>query len=69
MKTIKFLRKGATIRTINSDGSIQEEKTYFDPNNSKYPSINAAKRESRKLQNCAGGCGDQSLRVVTKFKS
>lgn len=56
---IEYLRKGATIRTLNEDGT-HEDKTYFDPNNPKYPSINAAKRASRELPM-------GSLKVVTKF--
>lgn len=59
MKTIKYLRNGHTIREIDDNNGHRDTQ---------YKSINAAKRESRKLQNCAGGCGDQSLRVVTKFK-
>lgn len=63
MSQIKFLRKGATIRTLNEDGS-HSDKTFFDPMNILYPSINAAKRESRKLQ-AEHGAG--TLRVVSKF--
>lgn len=66
MKAIKFLRNGATIREID-DNNGHTDTTYYAPDK-KTPSINAAKRKSRTLQNCAGGCGDQSLRVVTKFK-
>lgn len=75
---VRFYRNGATIRTLHFEDIYNEEgnkigekpdgtytdKTYFDPNRPDFPSINAAKRASRKLQAEHGaGC----LRAVSKF--
>ena len=62
MKT-KYYRKAHIIRTINEDGSFADEPCMTNG----APSINAAKRRSRELQNKAGGLGNGSLRVVEKF--
>ena len=49
----KYFRKGRTIRGPEGDQT--------------YPSINQAKRASRKLQAANGGQGRGSLRVVDKL--
>lgn len=54
----KFFRKRHIIRTINDDGSFQDETCR---------SINAAKRRSRELQSKNGGLGAGSLKVVEKL--
>lgn len=60
MSTLKYYRKGATIRTIKTGA----DETYFDPRDQSQPSINAAKRASRKLQS---EHGPGSLQVVQKL--
>lgn len=53
MQATKFLRK----RNIIREGEVDKV----------FPSISAAKRESRVLQQSNGGLGCGVLRVVTKF--
>jgi len=57
-KTLEYIRKGHIIRDVS--GTIVFEG-YAGSGEHRVPSINAAKRESRKLQGSALGLG--SLRV------
>ena len=65
---LKYLRKKHIIRTLSSEHSgMDEDKHYFGPDGT--PSISAAKRASRELQNANGGLGRGSLKVVEEFPS
>lgn len=66
MNEVKFLRKGATIRTLNEDGTHSDEQFKIGRHYpaAGEPSISQAKRKSRELQKQHG---PGSLRVVTKF--
>lgn len=61
----KFLRKKHVIRTVNPDGTF-EDKHYFMAG-LQIPSISAAKRAARELQEANGGMGRGSLKVVEDF--
>jgi hypothetical protein len=68
MKT-KFLRMKHIIRTLNEDGTFEDQHYTFKLGKNALPSINAAKRASRALQEANGGMGAGSLRVVEKLPS
>jgi hypothetical protein len=70
MAQLKFLRCAHVIRTINEDGTFTDQHyTFRDPNHGwkERPSISAAKRASRKLQEENGGLGKGSLVRVQKL--
>lgn len=54
----KFIRNGASIKDVDSG----ETTTYMIPGTKDQPSINAAKRESRKLQGTSLGRGIVQLK-------
>ena len=53
----QFIRTGHTIKNLDSD----EVTTYYNPAKKQEVSINAAKRESRKLQGSQLGLGKVQL--------
>jgi hypothetical protein len=63
---LKFIRCKHVILTLNDDGTVQGMDHYTDRFNK--PSISAAKRASRKLQEENGGLGRGSLKTVATFK-
>lgn len=74
MQQVKFLRKKHIIRTLERDAEgniIGGTDEHFMGKNPLWgvqmPSISAAKRASRKLQEANGGMGRGSLRVVEEW--
>jgi hypothetical protein len=63
----KFLRMKHIIRTLNPDGSHEDQHYTHGKAPDQRPSISAAKRASRQLQVANGGMGMGSLRVVEKL--
>jgi hypothetical protein len=69
MQQVKFLRKKHVIGTLQEDGTFSDE--HFTgrkhPKGPDFPSISAAKRASKKLQESNGGMGRGSLKVVEEW--
>lgn len=67
---LKYIRCKHIICTLNDSGFVESMKhhTYKNRIGQEVPSISAAKRESRKLQESDGGLGRGSLKVVQSMK-
>ena len=69
MAKLKFIRCKHIIVELAEDGNHQIKPFFYkDREDKERPSISAAKRESRRLQQANGGLGMGSLKIVQSMK-